>query len=190
MAEKTRVKSSVDALPDEERAYLNALLADINIPYTEAAKRMTERGYPLSRSAVHRYAIRTSKATARLTQARDTVNVLVAAMKDNQDVEATEVASAMLLDGLLTRIAVAEDDYDDMPMKDVIDSVAKLQRTTVYKERMRKDRSRVIASVESNIMRRLQAELPNKDPELLARLQAMVSDAAREEAARDAVQDA
>lgn len=190
MAEKTRVKSSIDALPDDERAYLNAQLTDLNMSYSEIADKMTGRGYPVSRSAIGRYAVRINKAASRLQQAREKVNALVVAMKDNQDVEAAEVASALLLDGLLGRIAIAEDDYDELPIDKVIDSVAKLQRTTVYKERMRKDRSRIIGSVEQNLMRRLQAELPNKDPELLKRLQAIVSEVSKEEAARDAVQDA
>ena len=110
-------------------------------------------------------------------------------MRDNQDVEAGEVASALLLDGLLGRIAIADDEYDEMPIQDVIDSVAKLQRTSVYKARMSKDRSRLIKSVEANLLARLQTELPERDPELLERLQAMVADVAREEAQRDVQSD-
>mgnify|MGYP004630515647 CR=1 FL=1 len=125
----------------------------------------------------------------RLRKAREQVNALVASMRDNQDVEAGEVASALLLDGLLGRIAIADDEYDEMPIQDVIDSVAKLQRTSVYKARMSKDRSRLIKSVEANLLARLQTELPERDPELLERLQAIVADVAREEAQRDVQSD-
>lgn len=189
MAEKTRVRSSIDALPDAEREMLNGWLADVNTSYEEIADRMEKRGYKISRSAIGRYAIRINKASERLRKAREQVNALIASMRDNQDVEAGEVASALLLDGLLGRIAIADDEYDEMPIQDVIDSVAKLQRTSVYKARMSKDRSRVIKSVEANLLARLQIELPERDPELLERLQAIVADVGREEAQRDVQSD-
>ena len=189
MAEKTRVRSSIDALPDAEREMLNGWLADVNTSYEEIADRMEKRGYKISRSAIERYAIRINKASERLRKAREQVNALIASMRDNQDVEAGEVASALLLDWLLGRIAIADDEYDEMPIQDVIDSVAKLQRTSVYKARMSKDRSRVIKSVEANLLARLQTELPERDPELLERLQAIVADVAREEAQRDVQSD-
>lgn len=189
MGEKTRVRSSVDALPEEERTYLNALLQDNGISYVDVAKQMTERGYPLSKSAVHRYAIRTNAAVKRLREIREQVAQVVQEVGDGQNIEATEAVTAILTDSLLRKFLTAEEDIEDMPIEKAGNLFVQLQRSMVYKERMRKDRARTIASVESNIMRRLQAELPNKDPELLARLQAVVSEAAREEAARDAAQD-
>ena len=40
MAEKTRVRSSIDALPDAEREMLNGWLADVNTSYEEIADRL------------------------------------------------------------------------------------------------------------------------------------------------------
>ena len=56
--ERNRIKSRVDELPDEIRAQLDAMLADVNYTYQDIADTITDLGYEISRSAVGRYAMR------------------------------------------------------------------------------------------------------------------------------------
>ena len=65
--ERNRIKSRVDELPDEIRAQLDAMLADVNYTYQDIADTITDLGYEISRSAVGRYAMRWDKVFAVLT---------------------------------------------------------------------------------------------------------------------------
>ena len=163
--ERNRIKSRVDELPDEIRAQLDTMLADVNYTYQDIADTITDLGYEISRSAVGRYAMRHNSAARRLK-------------------EASELASAIMIDGLTRRIATADEDFDAMPLDKAGRLLVQLQRSTIYKERWRKERLAAIEAVERNVKARMRQAVQN-DPELLAQLQRLVSDAAAEEAGRD-----
>ena len=67
--ERNRIKSRVDELPDEIRAQLDTMLADVNYTYQDIADTITDLGYEISRSAVGRYAMRHNSAARRLKEA-------------------------------------------------------------------------------------------------------------------------
>ena len=164
--ERQRIKSRVDEFPDEIRAQMDGMLADVNYTYQEIADTLTEQGYEISRSAVGRYAMRHNSAARRLKEAREQTTALLQQIRENQDVESTELASAILIDGLTRRIATAEEDFDALPLD-------KAGRLLV-----------AIESVERNVKARMR-QMVQDDPDLLERLQQLVSEAAAEEAGRD-----
>ena len=180
--ERNRIKSRVDELPDEIRAQLDAMLADVNYTYQDIADTITDLGYEISRSAVGRYAMRHNSAARRLKEASEQTTALLQFIRENQDVESTELASAIMIDGLTRRIATADEDFDAMPLDKAGRLLVQLQRSTIYKER--KERLAAIEAVERNVKARMRQAVQN-DPELLAQLQRLVSDAAAEEAGRD-----
>ncbi len=182
--ERQRIKSRVDEFPDEIRAQLDGMLADVNYTYREIADTLTEQGYEISRSAVGRYAMRHNSAARRLKEAREQTTALLQQIRENQDVESTELASAILIDGLTRRIATAEEDFDALPLDKAGRLLVQLQRSTIYKERWRKERLAAIESVERNVKARMR-QMVQDDPDLLERLQQLVSEAAAEEAGRD-----
>ena len=110
--ERNRIKSRVDELPDEIRAQLDAMLADVNYTYQDIADTITDLGYEISRSAVGRYAMRHNSAARRLKEASEQTTALLQFIRENQDVESTELASAIMIDGLTRRIATADEDFD------------------------------------------------------------------------------
>jgi len=114
--ERNRIKSRVDELPDEIRAQLDAMLADVNYTYQDIADTITDLGYEISRSAVGRYAMRHNSAARRLKEASEQTTALLQFIRENQDVESTELASAIMIDGLTRRIATADEDFDAMPL--------------------------------------------------------------------------
>ncbi|MFQ8758077.1 MAG: phage protein Gp27 family protein [Intestinimonas sp.] len=182
--ERQRIKSRVDEFPDEIRAQMDGMLADVNYTYQEIADTLTEQGYEISRSAVGRYAMRHNSAARRLKEAREQTTALLQQIRENQDVESTELASAILIDGLTRRIATAEEDFDALPLDKAGRLLVQLQRSTIYKERWRKERLAAIESVERNVKARMR-QMVQDDPDLLERLQQLVSEAAAEEAGRD-----
>ena len=52
--ERNRIKSRVDELPDEIRAQLDAMLADVNYTYQDIADTITDLGYEISRTKVYK----------------------------------------------------------------------------------------------------------------------------------------
>lgn len=184
MGEHTRIKARVDEFPEEIRARLDDMLADVNNSYQEIADTITGLGYKISKSAVHRYAFHHNKAAMRLKEASEQTKALLQFVRENQDVESTDLASAIMIDGLIRRIATADEDFDTMPLDKAGRLLVQLQRSTVYKERWRKDRLAAIEAVEQNVKARMRRAVQN-DPDLLARLQQLVSEAAAEEAGRD-----
>lgn len=182
--ERNRVRSRVDELPEEVRTRLDAMLADVNYTYQDISQALTGEGYEISRSAVGRYAMRHNSAARRLKEASEQTAALLQYIRENQDVESTELASAIMIDGLTRRIATAEEDFDELPLDKAGRLLVQLQRSTIYKERWRKERLSAIEAVERNVKARMRQAVQN-DPQLLDALQRLVSDAAAEEAGRE-----
>ena len=60
---RTRVSSTIDKLPDDIKGQLDVRLADTSNTYEELAAWLKAEGYEISKSAIGRYAIRTTQAT-------------------------------------------------------------------------------------------------------------------------------
>lgn len=180
----SRVHCKVDDMPEVIRAELEKMLRDTRYTYQDIAEQMGALGYEISKSSIHRYAMRTNAAAQRLREAGEQTRVLIEQLRDNQDVEATEVATAILMDGLINRIASAEEEFDELPLDKAGRLLTQLQRSSVYKNRFKAERRRTIDNLERSIMEQLRDQVQDDD-ELLKRLSDMVSTIARREAARD-----
>ncbi|MGN0764774.1 MAG: phage protein Gp27 family protein [Aristaeellaceae bacterium] len=181
MAERTmnRVHCRIDEFPQEVREKVDAMLADPQMTYQDIAEELTQAGYEISKSAIHRYASRTGIDQTRLREIGEQTRRLVRALKDNQDVEATEVANALLLDALTRRIATAEDEFDDMPVEKAGRLLVMLQRSTVYKARTMEDKRRLIARMQDAFLSRLREQV-QEDDALMARLSELVEQTGQE----------
>jgi len=181
---QARVRSKVDEFPPEIREGLDRMLADVRYTYSEIAEALTAQGYEISKSAIHRYAQRTSAAAERLRMAAEQTRALIQSIKDGQDVEASEVGSALLLDGLIKRLATAEEEFDVLPLDKAGRLLVQLQRSGVYKNRWKTERKKTIDTLRDSMMSELRGAI-QEDDELLSKLSAIVDGVARREAAKD-----
>lgn len=180
---KNRIKSRVDELPPEAREMLNSMLANVTYTYKQISEDMTSKGWEISRQSVGRYALRQNAVANRLMDVREQTTALLAVARTNQDVEATELATSILIDGLTQKIATAQEEFDEMPLEKAGKLLVALQRSAVYKARMRATRTQACHDVEANILAKIREQVQG-DQELVARLSAIVSAAATEEAKR------
>ena len=181
--ERNRIKSRVDELPPEARELLDVMLADVTNTYTAIAETLTAKGWEISRSSVSRYALRRNAVAKRLQAAREQTTALLAVARENNDIEASELATSILIDSLTQRIATAEEEIDALPIDKAGKLLVQLQRSAVYKERMRNTRVQACKDVEANIMAKIRRQIQG-DPDLVGRIAAIVAAAASEEATR------
>ncbi len=182
--ERNRISSRVDEFPPEIVELLNERLSHVSNTYADIAAELTDMGYSISKSAVGRYARRSNKAAQRIREAQAQTQQLLQAMRENKDIEASELAVALLVDSLTQRLATAEEEFEDVPIDKVGRLLIAAQRSTVYKERYAKGRKDALDAVESMINARLRQEI-HGDPALLAQLEKHVAEAVKQEAARD-----
>ena len=60
-------------------------------------------------------------------------------MKSNPDADYTEAAMMLTMNGLLNKVATAEEEWDEMPLDKAGRLIASLSRTKVYKDRVKQD---------------------------------------------------
>lgn len=181
--DRRRVKSRVDELPEDQRARIEELLKDVTVGYQQIADAITAAGYPISKSSIHRYAARLDKALDKMDAAQAQVSALLKRVREGQDVESTEVATALLMDGLIRRLAGAEEEFETIPIAKAGTLITQIQRSATYKARMQQDHRKLIDGVRVNILAGIR-EAVQADPELLDKLAGIVNAAAEQEATR------
>jgi len=136
---KKRITSKIDELPEELRLQVDMLLADTSNTYEYLSAYLKEEGYEISKSSVGRYAMRTNTAMQRLMAAQAETEKLIQVVKENPDADYTEAAIMLTMQGLVNKIALADEEFADMPLDKAGRLVASLSRTKVYKDRVRQD---------------------------------------------------
>ncbi|MDY2654987.1 MAG: phage protein Gp27 family protein [Eisenbergiella porci] len=136
---KKRITSKIDELPEQLRLQVDLMLADTSNTYVEISQFLKTAGYEISKSSICRYAARTNTAMQRLKEAQLQTDKLVQVIKENPDADYTEAAIVLTMNGLVNRMATAEEEFDAMPLDKAGRLIASLSRTKVYKDRVRQD---------------------------------------------------
>lgn len=139
---RTRVTCKIDELPEELHQKVDIMLADTSNTYESISQYLKKNSYDISKSSVGRYAARSNTAMRRLLEAQAQTDRLVKAVKDNPEVDYTEAVMQMTMHGLAQKMAMAEDEFIEMPLDKAGRLVASLSRTKVYKDRVRQDMKR------------------------------------------------
>lgn len=136
---KQRITSKIDELPEELHTRIDVMLADTSNSYEYISQYLKGEGYEISKSSVGRYATRTNKTMQRILEAQAQTDRLIQVVKDNPDTDYTEAAILLTMNGLLNKVATAEEEWDEMPLDKAGRLIASLSRTKVYKDRVKQD---------------------------------------------------
>lgn len=136
---RQRVSSKIDELPEEMRMRVDVMLADTSNTYLSISEELKKEGYKISKSAVGRYAMRRNNAVQRLLEAQAQTDRLVAAVKENPDGDYTDAAVMLTMNGLINRMATAEEEFDTIPIDKAGRLISQLARTEVYKKKVKQD---------------------------------------------------
>lgn len=113
---KQRINSKIDELPEDLHTKVDVMLADTSNSYEYISQFLKQEGYEISKSSVGRYATRSNKAMQRLLEAQAQTDRLIQAVKSNPDADYTEAAMMLTMNGLLNKVATAEEEWDEMPL--------------------------------------------------------------------------
>lgn len=139
---KQRITSKIDELPEDLRMKVDVMLADTSNTYEYISQFLKGEGYDISKSSVGRYATRTNNAMQRLLEAQAQTDRLVQVVKENPEADYTEAAILLTMNGLLNKVATAEEEFNEMPLDKAGRLIASLSRTKVYKDRVKQDMRR------------------------------------------------
>ena len=181
---KTRISSKIDELPEIVRTNVDVMLADTSNTYQDISVFLKSQGYEISKSSVGRYAMRSNSAMQRLLEAQQQTEKLVQVVKQNPDADYTEAGMRMLMDGLINKMATAEEEFDQMPLDKAGRLLASLSRTKVYKDKakqeMQKKADLAFKEMEQEILKVIKQdersvealkEILNRAKELAAKIQ-------------------
>lgn len=136
---KQRISSKIDELPEDLRRKVDVMLADTSNTYEYISQFLKGEGYDISKSSVGRYATRTNNAMQRLLEAQAQTDRLIQVIKENPEADYTEAAILLTMNGLLNKVATAEEEFNEMPLDKAGRLIASLSRTKVYKDRVKQD---------------------------------------------------
>ena len=136
---RNRISSKITELPAELRVKVDALLLDTSNTYLDISNYLKEEGYEISKSSVGRDAQRNNSAAQRLMEAQVQTEKLVQVIKENPDSDYTEGAILLAMNGLVNRMASAEEEWDTIPLDKAGRLIASLSRTKAYKDRVKQD---------------------------------------------------
>ena len=139
---KQRITSKIDELPEDLRMKVDVMLDDTSNTYEYISQFLKGEGYDISKSSVGRYATRTNNAMQRLLEAQAQTDRLIQVVKENPDADYTEAAILLTMNGLLNKVATAEEEFNEMPLDKAGRLIASLSRTKVYKDRVKQDMRR------------------------------------------------
>lgn len=167
--ERNRIKSRIDELPPEVVNIINQKLSDVTYTYQDIADAVKDMGYEISKSSIGRYALRQNKASSRLKEACETTKVLVEAMKDNKDLDASEAATTIIINELTKKFATAQEEFEAMPLDKAGRLIVAIQRSAVYKEKFKLEYKKGINEAIRAVKEELSKELKN-ETELFKRM--------------------
>ena len=171
---KNRISSKIDELPSEIKGQVDVMLSDTSNSYQDVSGWLKEKGYEISKSSVGRYAVRSNTAPQSILEAQSRSEAVVNVVRKNPDADYTEAGLMLMMDGLINRLATAEDEFDYLPLDKVGRLIASLSRTKVYKDKVRQDMKDkadlAFKEMEEEIMKTIKS-----DPELKVRLKEILT---------------
>lgn len=168
---KYRKHNKVFSLPEELKNAVDEMLLDTSITYQDISNWLAEKGESVSKSTVGRYALETKQLAHRLMETQARVQELVKVAKYNQDDEGlTEGALQIAVHKLSEKIALIEEELDDLPPEKAIDLMIKLSRAKAYKDKTYADLKNEFEIAYEKFKTSVYTELQEQYPEVAQKL--------------------
>ena len=162
---RTRVSSKIDRLPQAIKAQVDGMLSDNADSYQDISDWLKEQNQDVSRAAVGRYALRRNKAAQRLAENLEQTKAILDYLGRNPDIDISKAAQAIMSEGLMQRIATADEEFLEMPLDKVGRLLASFRRVDVAEKKVTIDQKNRMELAFDGMAAEL-AEKINADPVL------------------------
>lgn len=150
-------RSQITGLPDDVRAWLNKALEAQNFSgYQLLEEALRERGYQISKSAIHRYGQKIERRFAAIKASTEAARMLTEGAADDQDARSEAVIALVqteLFETIVNLQEATEDEIDPAERVKLLSSAAKniatLTRASVNLKRFQSEvRERAVSAAE------------------------------------------
>lgn len=118
--------STITALPEDVRRWLERALCEQGFAGYEALEAMMrDRGYALSKSAIHRYGQKIERRMQSIKASTEAAKMIVEAAGDDQDARSESVIALVQSDIFDTIVSIQEADDEDLPPSARLDLMSK-----------------------------------------------------------------
>ena len=119
-------QSSITALPDDVRRWLERALSEQNFSGYEALEAMMrDKGYSISKSAIHRYGQKIERRMAAIKASTEAAKLLTEAAGDDQDARSEAVIALVQTEMFDSIIAIQEADDEELTASDRLGLMSK-----------------------------------------------------------------
>lgn len=168
---KYRKHNKVYSLPAKVRDEIDKMLLDTSITYQDISDWLgKEHGESVSKSTIGRYALDTKKLAGRLLETQARVQELVKVAKQSKDEDLTEGALQIAVHKLSEKIALIEEELDELEPEKAIDLMIKLSRAKAYKDKVYADLKSEFELAYEQFKKAVYKELEDKYPEVAEKL--------------------
>ena len=120
--------------------------------------------------------MRSNTARQRLLEAQAQTEKLIQVVKDNPDADYSEAAILMTMNGLINKVATAEEEFQEMPLDKAGRLIASLSRTKIYKDKVKQDMKKK-ADIAFQEMEASMMQVIKNDPALAEQLKKILTTA-------------
>lgn len=137
--------------------------------YEDIVTAVRDQGEMITAASLSRYHGSFERIAETITQTREQMKVLIDAVREQPNTELAEVANQVMMQGLLRRVATAQDEFGSLPLDKAGRLIANLERSAVAREKLKFEFDKGVSVATQKIKAQLQEELKG-NPELFARL--------------------
>ena len=153
---------------------MDEMLADrVNYTYQDIADELTEAGYPISKSAIGRYVMRTNREMREINMMVKQQEALLYWMRDNPNYDAAQASLALLISRLTNRIINEPDMVGDIDADKAVGHIIRAIRASTQMERLAQIEGKASADARARVMDDMRDAL-QRQPELYEQLMALV----------------
>lgn len=167
---RTRIRCKIDDLPPDIKVMVDLMLSDTRNTYQMIVDYIASTDNEVSKSAVGAYALRKNNAAQRLVEAQEQTKTLIEIIKKNPDIDYADPGLQILASELTKKFAMAQEEFDDMPLDKAGRLMVALSRTKVYQDKVRADLMAKAKVALEAFKKEVYAELEGQEPELCERL--------------------
>lgn len=132
---KNRTYSKIDGLPEGVKKELDRRLVDKDWTYTALSAWLTDEGHEMTRQVIGRYAIKSNKAAQRIMEAEAEARQLLELVKSSEGKDIAEAGAQVAMASLTRRIALAEEEFDEIGIPEAIKLMTNVGRMKAYKDK-------------------------------------------------------